>query len=221
MAIDSKALKGLGKWIEPYRVINGAKFRLKHFSPRYARHQGRAQARGASGWPKACGRAEEQVKFTRRIAAAAAGVPGDDAAGKDSTTHVMSGVNPQVSGHCLLAAVELELDHDWMWRAWRALPERGHIGIFNRSYYEEVLVVRVHESLLATQKLPKPLVTKKIFQERLRDIANFEDYLTRNGTTVLSSSCMSPQRAEEAVHQASTSRRNTGVLARRCQGARH
>jgi polyphosphate kinase 2 (PPK2 family) len=72
-----------------------------------------------------------------------------------------------------------------MWRNWRALPERGRIGIFNRSYYEEVLVVRVHKSILAAQKLPKPLVTKRIFRERLRDIAHFEDFLVRNGTTVL------------------------------------
>jgi len=72
-----------------------------------------------------------------------------------------------------------------MWRAWRGLPERGRIGIFNRSYYEEVLVVRVHEAILAGQKLPKPLVTKSIFRDRLRDIAYFEDYLTRNGTTVV------------------------------------
>jgi PPK2 family polyphosphate:nucleotide phosphotransferase len=123
MAIDRKALKGLGKWIEPYRVINGAKFRLKHFNP------------------------------------------GDTRAFKQPS--------------------ELELDHDWMWRHWCALPERGRIGIFNRSYYEEVLVVRVHESILASQKLPKSLVTKGIFRQRLRDIAFFEDYLTRNGTTVL------------------------------------
>ncbi len=110
-----------------------------------------------------------------------------DAAGKDSTIkHVMSGVNPQ---GCQVTSFKQpsaeELDHDWMWRYWRALPERGRIGIFNRSYYEEVLVVRVHEAVLASQKLPRPLVTKNIFRDRLRDIAHFEDYLTRNGVTVL------------------------------------
>jgi PPK2 family polyphosphate:nucleotide phosphotransferase len=110
-----------------------------------------------------------------------------DAAGKDSTIkHVMSGVNPQ---GCQVTSFKQpsaeELDHDWMWRYWRALPERGRIGIFNRSYYEEVLVVRVHEAVLASQKLPRPLVTKNIFRDRLRDIAHFEDYLTRNGITVL------------------------------------
>jgi PPK2 family polyphosphate:nucleotide phosphotransferase len=110
-----------------------------------------------------------------------------DAAGKDGTIkHVMSGVNPQgvqVSSFKVPSAEEL--DHDYLWRYWRALPERGRIGIFNRSYYEEVLVVRVHQAILAAQKLPPECVTKKIFDDRLRDIAHFEDYLARNGTKVL------------------------------------
>ncbi len=110
-----------------------------------------------------------------------------DAAGKDGTIkHVMSGVNPQgvqVSSFKVPSAEEL--DHDYLWRYWRALPERGRIGIFNRSYYEEVLVVRVHPTILAAQKLPPECVTKKIFDDRLRDIAQFEDYLARNGTKVL------------------------------------
>jgi len=78
-----------------------------------------------------------------------------------------------------------ELDHDFMWRCLRALPERGRIGIFNRSYYEEVLVVRVHEEILASQKLPPPLVTSKIWQERYEDICNLESYLARNGVLIL------------------------------------
>ena len=110
-----------------------------------------------------------------------------DAAGKDGAIkHVMSGVNPQ---GCQVVSFKApspeEMDHDYLWRCMRSLPERGRIGIFNRSYYEEVLVVRVHEAILAGQKLPKPLVTKSIFRDRLRDIAYFEDYLTRNGTTVV------------------------------------
>jgi PPK2 family polyphosphate:nucleotide phosphotransferase len=110
-----------------------------------------------------------------------------DAAGKDGTIkHVMSGVDPQ---GCQVTSFkqpsEEELDHDWMWRCWKALPERGRIGIFNRSWYEEVLVVRVHDSILAAQKLPQSVVTREIFTERLRDISRFEDYLTRNGTTVI------------------------------------
>ncbi|MCY2961009.1 MAG: polyphosphate kinase 2 family protein [Planctomycetota bacterium] len=110
-----------------------------------------------------------------------------DAAGKDGTIeHVMSGVNPAgVHVTSFKAPSEEELDHDWMWRHWKALPERGRIGIFNRSHYEEVLVVRVHEQLLAAQKIPRELVGKKVFEERLQDIANFESFLARNGTRVL------------------------------------
>jgi PPK2 family polyphosphate:nucleotide phosphotransferase len=110
-----------------------------------------------------------------------------DAAGKDSTIkHVMSGVNPQ---GCQVVSFKQpspeELDHDFMWRCAKHLPERGRIGIFNRSYYEEVLVVRVHPEILKRQKLPSPLVGKRIWDERLADIADFEDYLTRQGTKIL------------------------------------
>jgi PPK2 family polyphosphate:nucleotide phosphotransferase len=110
-----------------------------------------------------------------------------DAAGKDGTIkHVMSGVNPQgVQVLSFKRPSEEELDHDYLGRTWRTLPERGRIGIFNRSYYEEVLVVRVHREILGAQKLPPECVTKKIFDERLRDIARFEDYLHRNGTRVV------------------------------------
>jgi len=110
-----------------------------------------------------------------------------DAAGKDGTIkHVMSGVNPQ---GCQVVSFKQpsseDLDHDFMWRYSRRLPERGRIGIFNRSYYEEVLVVRVHDEILKRQQLPLPLVSKGIWDERLADIAHFEDYLTRQGTIVL------------------------------------
>jgi PPK2 family polyphosphate:nucleotide phosphotransferase len=110
-----------------------------------------------------------------------------DAAGKDSVIkHVMSGINPQ---GCHVTAFKApsteELDHDFLWRAARALPERGRIGIFNRSHYEEVLVARVHKEILAKQKLPPKLVTKKIWSERFKDIRAFERHLVRNGTVVL------------------------------------
>ncbi|MFN7570000.1 MAG: polyphosphate kinase 2 family protein [Betaproteobacteria bacterium] len=110
-----------------------------------------------------------------------------DAAGKDGTIkHVMSGVNPQgVQVVSFKQPSALDLDHDYMWRYWRELPERGRIGIFNRSYYEEVLVVRVHRAILQGQKLPPECVRKRVFDERLADIAHFEDYLTRQGTKVL------------------------------------
>ena len=110
-----------------------------------------------------------------------------DAAGKDGAIeHVMSGVNPQgVQVFSFKAPTSHELDHDFMWRCAVNLPERGRIGIFNRSYYEEVLVVRVHEELLRRQKLPPELVTKRIWDERFQDIRAFERYLARNGTLIL------------------------------------
>jgi len=188
--MDKKTLKGLADFIDPYRVTNGSRFRLKDIDPDDTRglkdeHKPEAQKRLAEGvaWL-----ADEQDKLYAQDRRSLLLVfQAMDAAGKDGTIkHVMSGVNPQ---GCQVTSFKQpsaeELDHDWMWRSWKALPERGRIGIFNRSYYEEVLVVRVHESILATQKLPKPALTKGIFRERLRDIAHFEDYLTRNGTTVL------------------------------------
>ncbi len=109
-----------------------------------------------------------------------------DAAGKDGTIkHVMSGVNPQgCEVRSFKAPSAEELNHDFLWRTTRCLPERGRIGIFNRSYYEEVLVVRVHPELLTRQKLPPSLVTKDVWQERFEDINAFERYLTRNGVIV-------------------------------------
>ena len=109
-----------------------------------------------------------------------------DAAGKDSTIeHVMSGVNPAgCQVHSFKAPSPEELDHDFLWRTTRALPERGRIGVFNRSYYEEVLVVRVHPQILAKQKLPTTLVTDRIWKERYEDIGAFERYLSRNGTVI-------------------------------------
>lgn len=110
-----------------------------------------------------------------------------DAAGKDGAIkHVMSGINPQ---GCQVTSFKApnteELNHDYLWRCMKDIPERGRIGIFNRSYYEEVLVVRVHESLLEGQKLPGKLVTDSIWDDRLDDISNFESYLNRNGIMIL------------------------------------
>jgi PPK2 family polyphosphate:nucleotide phosphotransferase len=109
-----------------------------------------------------------------------------DAAGKDGAIrHVMSGVNPQ---GCQVTSFKSpsaeELDHDYLWRCMKNLPERGRIGIFNRSYYEEVLAVRVHEQFLQNQKIPKELITEDIWDNRFRDIRNFESYLHRNGIVV-------------------------------------
>jgi PPK2 family polyphosphate:nucleotide phosphotransferase len=110
-----------------------------------------------------------------------------DAAGKDSTIkHVMSGVNPQgCQVYSFKAPSAEDLNHDFLWRTNRCLPERGRIGIFNRSYYEETLVVRVHPEILARENLPVPLVTKHIWRQRFEDINALERYLTRNGTVIL------------------------------------
>jgi PPK2 family polyphosphate:nucleotide phosphotransferase len=110
-----------------------------------------------------------------------------DAAGKDGAIkHVMSGINPQ---GCQVSSFKApsneDLDHDFLWRCQKHLPERGRIGIFNRSYYEEVLIVRVHEKILESQKLDRKLITKNIWDERFQDIRNFEKHLHRNGTIVI------------------------------------
>jgi len=109
-----------------------------------------------------------------------------DAAGKDSAIkHVMSGINPQgCQVYSFKAPTSDDLDHDYLWRCQKCLPERGRIGIFNRSYYEETLIVRVHPAFLEKQKLPPGLITKDIWQERFQDIRAFERYLTRNGVLV-------------------------------------
>jgi len=109
-----------------------------------------------------------------------------DAAGKDSAIkHVMSGINPQgCQVYSFKTPSAEELDHDFLWRTSRHLPERGRIGIFNRSYYEEMLIVRVHRQLLERQKLPPRLVTKHIWEERFEDVNAFERYLTRNGVVI-------------------------------------
>ena len=109
-----------------------------------------------------------------------------DAAGKDGAIkHVMSGVNPQgCQVFSFKSPTSEDLDHDYLWRCIKCLPERGRIGIFNRSYYEETLVVRVHREFLEKQKLPPDLITKDIWKERFQDIRSFERYLTRNGVAI-------------------------------------
>jgi PPK2 family polyphosphate:nucleotide phosphotransferase len=180
----------IDKLLAPYRVTNGTGFRLKDFDPADTAgmgdgHKPEAKQLLADGVSRL---AKEQEKLYAQDRHSLLLIfQAMDAAGKDGTIdHVMSGVNPQ---GCQVISFkqpsEEELDHDWLWRCWKALPERGRIGIFNRSYYEEVLVVRVHESILAAQKLPCPAPRPGIFRERLQDMVHFEDYLARNGTTVL------------------------------------
>jgi PPK2 family polyphosphate:nucleotide phosphotransferase len=182
--------KRLRKFLEPYRVTRGKGFRLKDHDPGDT-HQFKSEqkreakellARGVEWLSEAQGMLYAQDRWSVLLIFQAM-----DAAGKDGTIkHVMSGVNPQgVQVTSFKAPSAEDLDHDFMWRCMKALPERGRIGIFNRSYYEEVLVVRVHEALLAKQQLPRKLVGKKIWDERFEDIVNIERYLARNGILLL------------------------------------
>jgi PPK2 family polyphosphate:nucleotide phosphotransferase len=170
-----------------YRVTNGASFKLKDIDP--------AETPGLDDKDEATellrktvlrmGELQERLYAQDRWSVLLI-FQAMDAAGKDSTIkHVMSGVNPQ---GCHVSSFKQpsteELDHDFLWRVVRHLPERGRIGIFNRSYYEEVLVVRVHPNLLANQHLPDEVVSKKIWDQRFEDINGFERYLARQGTVI-------------------------------------
>jgi PPK2 family polyphosphate:nucleotide phosphotransferase len=184
-----KVLDLIGKYVAPYRITKGKGFRLKDYDPgdtcglRLDKGEATDLLHGGSAWL-----AEEQdMLYAQDRWSLLLVFQAMDAAGKDGTIkHVMSGVNPQ---GCQVFSFKQpsseELDHDFMWRYIRCLPERGRIGIFNRSYYEEVLVVRVHHELLERQKLPPSLVSKRTWDERLADIAHFEDYVARQGTKIL------------------------------------
>jgi len=180
--------KFLKKFLEPFRITDGKGFKLSKMKP------------GATPGVKSKEDAQELLKTGVKLLAEMQdklyaqdqwGVllvfQAMDAAGKDGTIkHVMSGINPQ---GCQVFSFKSpsaeELNHDFLWRTSRCLPERGRIGIFNRSYYEEVLVVRVHPEYLAKQKLPREVVTKRIWQQRYEDIRAFERYMARQGYLIL------------------------------------
>ena len=173
----------------PYRITDGREFRLKNISPGDTGNLD-SEDKQESKSVLALGVSMLADLQARLYADDKWGVlclfQATDAAGKDgSIKHVMSGVNPQ---GCQVASFKVpsseELDHDYMWRYFQHMPERGRIGIFNRSYYEEVLVARVHQEVLGRQKLPKKLVTKSIWKQRYEDIRNFERYLARNGYVI-------------------------------------
>ena len=175
------------KLVKPYRVEDGTKFRLKDFDPE---DTGNIHSKEDAEELLANGIAAMAELQDKLYAQQNWGVllifQAMDAAGKDgSIKHVMSGVNPQgVQVYSFKTPSSEELDHDYLWRTSLRVPGRGRIGIFNRSYYEEVLVVRVHPELLKNEKLPPSLVTKDIWKERFQDIHSFERYLTRNGIVV-------------------------------------
>jgi len=177
------------KYVHPFRVTKGQGFQLKDFDP--ADTCGVKLDKGEASELLSQGTAwlaeEQEILYAQDRWSLLLIFQAMDAAGKDGTIkHVMSGINPQGCQVFNFKQPSSEdLDHDFLWRYAKCLPERGRIGIFNRSYYEEVLVVRVHPEILAKQKLPQGSVGKKIWDERLADIANFEDYLTRQGTMIL------------------------------------
>ncbi|HXV77450.1 MAG TPA: polyphosphate kinase 2 family protein, partial [Candidatus Polarisedimenticolaceae bacterium] len=173
----------------PFRVADGDGFRLTDVDPAEtmgldAEDKPRAKEALAAGVEALSGL--QEMLYAQDRWAVLLIFQAMDAAGKDGAIkHVMSGINPQgCQVFSFKAPTSEELDHDFLWRCMRALPERGRIGIFNRSYYEETLVVRVHPELLAAQKVPPKLVTDKIWKERFRDIRAFERYLARNGVLV-------------------------------------
>jgi PPK2 family polyphosphate:nucleotide phosphotransferase len=176
-----------GKLAKTFRVENGKHFRLKDFDP------------GATGHWNSKDHAEEALQqgilrtaelqdmlYAQDRWALLLIFQAMDAAGKDGAIkHVMSGVNPQgCQVYSFKAPSEPELQHDFLWRTTRDAPERGHIGVFNRSYYEEVLVVRVHPEILKNQRIPEPLSGKHIWKERFEDIRCFERHMARNGTVI-------------------------------------
>jgi len=185
-----QSVREISRFLDPYRITSGRKFRLKDHDP------GDTGGLGSEDKPEAkrmlATGIERMADLQEKLYASDEwGVllvfQAMDAAGKDGTIkHVLSGVNPQgCQVHSFKQPSAEEMDHDFLWRTQRAAPERGRLGIFNRSYYEEVLVVRVHPEILARQRIPPRMVGKKIWDERLEDIAAYERYLARNGFAIL------------------------------------
>jgi PPK2 family polyphosphate:nucleotide phosphotransferase len=182
-------IKQAHKIAAPFRVTDGDKFRLDDFDPGDTLgydDEDKPKAKealmlGVEALSKLQDKLYAEDKWALLLVFQAM-----DAAGKDGAIkHVMSGVNPQgCQVYSFKAPSAEELDHDYLWRCQRCLPNRGHIGIFNRSYYEETLVVRVHPEFLSRQKLPPELITKKIWEDRFQDIRCFERYLHRNGIAI-------------------------------------
>jgi PPK2 family polyphosphate:nucleotide phosphotransferase len=171
-----------------YRIDDGKHFRLKDFDPADTAHW-HSVDEAKEQLQKDIERMEElqSMLFAQDRWSLLLIFQAMDAAGKDGTIkHVMSGVNPAgCQVHSFKAPSDTELQHDFLWRTTNNLPERGHIGIFNRSYYEEVLVVRVHPEVLNGEKVPPSLITKDIWKERFEDIHSFERHMARNGTVIL------------------------------------
>jgi PPK2 family polyphosphate:nucleotide phosphotransferase len=176
-----------GRLADKFRVDRGKHFRLKDYDPADTGHWKSKEHAGEALQEGIARTAELQDKlYAQNNWALLLIFQAMDAAGKDGAIkHVMSGVNPQgCEVHSFKVPSEEELQHDFLWRSYRVLPERGHIGVFNRSYYEEVLVVRVHPEILKTQRTPPSLVTDSIWDERFEDICCLEQHMARSGTVI-------------------------------------
>jgi PPK2 family polyphosphate:nucleotide phosphotransferase len=176
-------------FIEPYLVKDGKKFRLKDIDPDdtgTATSDDKPRARELLEAGVELLAELQDVLYAQDQWSILLIFQAMDAAGKDGAIkHVMSGINPQgCQVFSFKSPSAQDLKHDYLWRCLKCLPERGRIGIFNRSYYEETLVVRVHSELLAKQKIPRELITKDIWEERYEDIRNVERYLARNGVVI-------------------------------------
>jgi PPK2 family polyphosphate:nucleotide phosphotransferase len=185
----SRVIKRARAFCKPYRVTDGKKFRLADVDPRdtgelKSEDKPRAKEALATG-VEALAELQDML-YAQDHWAVLLIFQAMDAAGKDGAIkHVMSGVNPQgCEVYAFKSPSATELDHDYLWRSHLRVPERGRIGIFNRSYYEEVLAVRVHPEFLAAQKLPPTRIGKHVWEDRYEDIRNFEQYLGRNGVVV-------------------------------------
>jgi len=186
----NETIKIARRLAEPFRVSKGKRFQLKDVDPNdtleFTKDADKSKAKealttGVAAMAELQDKLYAQDKWALLLIFQAM-----DAAGKDGAIkHVMSGVNPQgCQVFSFKSPSSEDLDHDYLWRCMKSLPNRGHIGIFNRSYYEEVLAVRVHPEFLAKQRVPPQLVGKEIWSERFEDIRNFEQYLARNGVVV-------------------------------------
>jgi len=199
MASKTSLIKLTERFVEPFRVSHGKHFRLRDHDPGNTRglksseHARDLLAEGIELLAEMQEKLYAEDRWSLLLIFQAM-----DAAGKDSVIkHVMSGVNPQgCSVHSFKHPSDQELQHDFLWNAVQHLPERGRIGIFNRSYYEEVLIVRVHQELLAREQLPPARVTPAIWRERFDAIVNFERHLARSGT-VLCKFFLNLSRAEQ------------------------
>ena len=188
--MEKKIIQIVRDLSRPFRVTKGKNFRLKEVDPddtlEFTKEADKPRAKEALAMGvRALADLQEKLYAQDKWAVLLI-FQAMDAAGKDGAIkHVMSGVNPQGCQVFSFKSPSAEdLDHDYLWRCMRCLPNRGHIGIFNRSYYEEVLAVRVHREFLDRQKLPPQLLTKRIWDERFEDVRNFELYLARNGVLI-------------------------------------